>query len=493
MASFDILKQVQQNKLLVFAVIGYVLIQLIFFPQMYLSTDEHNYLKNSVLLSEGKISITDSAYASRASVYTNQGYVASHFIGRSIFMVPFIFFGLLGIMFSGLVIHLLNFILVILLLKKFKIPDFYSLFYLFYPAFIWSSRTLYAELLVLTGLLAGFYFFTSLKQKHWLFSGFFFSLAVLVRYDTILALFAFVLPSIFYNRKKAFSLLLGAIPIGVLIMAFNSFVYGGIASTGYGSGTGLITSLLGHLFEVDHLIYGVILLILYPLLLISPFLIKKFSYKKEFAFLIIFYFLMNARFTEFLAFDFSIESALVMRLRYLIPVIGLLIIPYSVFVDSLIPKIKFKIPKITVPILILILLVGSAVMSAKHLDLINTRSNVLETIQEVIPEGSTVIGSSDDSIYFQKNIFGDRKYYNANLGQGLAGNPENISLSQVKTNNTYIMELHYGHRVDRTSSRQELIRVERMQIIDFIEKNNSKLELIYESFEPNTLRIYKWN
>ena len=146
MASFDILKQIQQNKLLVFVVVVYVLIQFIFFPQMYLSTDEHNYLKNSVLLSEGKISISDSAYASRASVYTNQGYVASHFIGRSIFIIPFIFFGLIGVMFSGLIIHLLNFILVILLLRKFKIPDFYSLLYLFYPAFIWSSRTLYAEL-----------------------------------------------------------------------------------------------------------------------------------------------------------------------------------------------------------------------------------------------------------------------------------------------------------------------------------------------------------
>ena len=493
MASFDILKQIQQNKLLVFVVIGYILIQLIFFPQMYLSTDEHNYLKNSVLLSEGKITIGDSAYASRASIYTPQGYVASHFIGRSLFMIPFIFFGLTGVMLSGLVIHLLNFILVSLLLRKFKISDFYSLLYLFFPAFIWSSRTLYGELLVLTGLLAGFYFFISSKQKQWVFSGLFFSLAVLTRYDAILAFGAFVLPSLFNNRKKAISLILGAFPVGVGIMLFNTFVYGGLASTGYGSGTGFIASLLGHLFEIDYLIYGIILLILYPLLLISPFLNKKFSYKKEFALFIIFYFLLNARFTEFLAFDFSIESALVMRLRYLIPLIGLLIIPYCIFADSLIQKIKFKIPKIMVPILILILLVGSAFMSVKHSDLINIRSTALDTIQEVIPENSTVIGSSDDSIYFQKNIFGDRKYYNVNLEQGLAGNPENISLSQIKTNTTYVMELHYGNRVDRNSSRQDLIESERMQIVEFIEQNTSELELIYESFEPNTLRIYKWN
>ncbi|MCR4368477.1 MAG: glycosyltransferase family 39 protein [archaeon] len=481
------------SRLILGVAAAFVLIQLVFFPHMYLAIDEHEYLKNASLISQGAFGETNPGYACRSNVYNENGYISNYFIGRSLFLLPFLPFGFDAIMLSGTFIHLINLLLIALLLSRLGVRKIYSLLYLFYPVLLWSSRTLYPELLVLTGFLAGTYFYLGQKNRDWVLSGFFFGLSVLARYDAIFGLVAFAIPAFFADRKKFALFLAGAAPIGLLILTFNSVAYSGALNTGYGSGVGLLASVLKGVIDIDHIFYAIILLVFYPLLLASPYLSKGFVLKKEFALLTIFYFVLNAKFTSFLAFDFSLQSAFVARLRYLIPLIGLLMVPYAFLISETLSRKKIELPKKAIYAVIILMLAGAAFASSEHTKLLGTRSGVLDEIRANIPEGSIVIGSSDDCIFFQKNFFGDRKYYNVDLGQDLATNPEKISLESLRGKNTYVLELRYGHRSANTGERQDIVDAERAKMSDFIEANKGSLELIYESSSPNQVAIYRWD
>ncbi len=319
--------------LLGFFVLAYFSLNILFFPSYYFSIDEHNYVKGSFLLREGKFAEKDPGFACRSGVFTNDGYVSSQFIGRSLFLVPFTFLGLEGVMLSGLVIHALNFFLIVLLLRRFSLSPLFSVLYLVYPAFILTSRGIYAELLVLTCLLAGLYFYLGKRLLDNFIAGFFLGLAILVRYDAFLALISFAVVLLFNKTdfsqikldlsfvrslswKEFFSLILGSLPIIVFLLIFNGFVYSGVLNTGYGSGFKLIASLFSSIIDDDNLLYPFLLLIFYPLLIVSPFLSKNFPLKREYFLLIISYFLINSAFTEFFAFDFSLEKSFTARLRY---------------------------------------------------------------------------------------------------------------------------------------------------------------------------------
>lgn len=483
---------IQDDAKLIFATVAiFVLLQAVFFPTMYVSIDEHEYIKNSFLLTNWQVGEKDAGYACRASLYNQNGYVSSQFMGRSIFLLPFLPFGLFGIMASGLLIHLANFAIVFLVLKRLGVPRIFSLLYLLYPAFVWSSRTVYPELLVLTGFLAGLYFFLGSNIKDWLLAGFFFSTAVLTRYDAIFGLAAFITPSLFSNRKKAILIAAGAVPIGAFILLFNTTAYSGALGSGHAVGISLLSYLFAGIFDIDNLIYFAILVLIYPLMLLSPYISKRFPLKAEYFLFSVVYFAFNSAFTSFLAFPFSLESVLTSRLRYLIPLIGLLLIPYAYFVSTLVKRVKFNVPRTVVFALIVLMLSGAGVLSYKHSSLLGTRTAVLDAIYAHTPEGAIIIGSSDDCIYFQRHLFPDRKYYNVDLSQDLANNPEKLSLGQLKSPDTYVVDISYSYLVGRKSDRQGVIDSERKKMQDFLSQNKESLVLIHESSAG--VRVYQWN
>lgn len=487
------------NKYLLGFLLVYLAVQIVFFPQFYAAIDEHEYIKNSVLLSQGHFNLAQPApeYACRANLYTDSGYVSSYFVGKSIFLIPFLLGGINLILASGLVNHLINFFLIILILRKLKINELFSLLYILFPTFVYLSRTLFPELLVLTCFLAGLYFFISEKKKDWLLSGLFFAAAGVVRYDALLGLAAFVIPSLPRNRQKAFTMIAGSILPIIFIFAFNSFVYGGALNTGYGTGAGLLKSLTRGIFDVDLLIYAIILLLFYPLMLASPFISKKFNLKAEYALAIAAYMVLSAAFTTFTAFQFGIGETLTARLRYLVPLIGLLIIPYASFLSEITEKYAkhfkgiFSAPNILV-VFFVFMLAGSAYLSSEHSKILGARSDAKEIIYSQTQARSTIIGSSDDCIYFQRGILEERKYYNADLKQDLAANPQNISLEKIDKSNLYILDLSYGYLSGRDSQRNEVINRERQKIKDFIKENKQNLELVYSEEKPNFLSIYRW-
>jgi len=480
------------NSRIALVLIAFIMLYALFFPVFYSSSDEQHILAKALQFRALKLGEKNPLNVCNAGKYTSNGYVYGHYLGRPLFLIPFTFFGLNAVMLSGLIIHLLNFALLLLIFKKLKIKQLFALLYLFYPVIFWQSRTLYAGILVLTGFLAAFYFYISNREKHWVLSGVFLGLAMLSRYDAALGIGAILLALLIKNRRKLLFVLAGFLPVLFAIVLFNTFTYGGALNTGYGeSGTGLLYSTIFGADIVSIIFYITMLLLLYPLMLATPYLSRRFNFKLEYAFFSIAYLFLAARYNPF-AFTLS-PFTLVLRMRYALPLAGMLLIPYGLFLQKIIEKYKRK-EKLLLACywsFIALLFVGTIFASAIHSKFLNERRTVFRQIYANTPENALIIGSSDDCMYFVNGFFPKRRYLNVNLKQGLAGNPQHLTLSQFIDNKTYVLDLQYSNRFGRKSLRQQTIERERKEIKEFIEKNKDRLKLVFEIGRPHYLKVYK--
>ncbi|MCX6802004.1 MAG: glycosyltransferase family 39 protein [Candidatus Diapherotrites archaeon] len=488
----------RDEKALLACAIAFTIVYAFFFPSFYSSADEHHFLATSLQLQQGAFGEKNAEQTCNAGSYSSNGYIYGQNIGRAISLIPFSFGGLPLAMLSGLLIHLLNFFILSVIFKKMKIRRIFALLYLFYPVIFWESRTLYAEPLVLTGLFTAFYFFISENRKHWALSGALMGLAVLSRYDAALGvgaiLLALLLKSLRSKKWEKFVFVLaGLLPVALAVLLFNMFAYGSPLGTGYGySGTMLLSSTIFGAEPISLLFYVGLLLAVYPLMLASPFVSKKFPYKLEFTLFSLAYLFLAARYPPFV-FNNSVFTVL-LRMRYALPLAGMLLIPYGVFLNELLEKFKAK-EKLLLAgywAIIAVLFAGSIYASAVHSDFLNGRSAVFGQIYSHTPENALVIGGSDDCMYFLNGFFPARRYLSVDLNQQLAGNPQNLRLENFIDGKTYVMDLRYSNREPGTGGRQDVTDAERKKVLDFIEKNNANLELVFETNVPHSLKIYKW-
>jgi hypothetical protein len=316
---------------------------------------------------------------------------------------------------------------------------------------------------------------------------------MLSRYDAALGIGAILLALLIKNRKKFLFVLAGFLPVLFTIVLFNTFTYGGALSTGYGeSGTGLLYSTIFGADIVSIVFYITMFLLLYPLMLASPYLLRKFNLKLEYALFSIAYLFLAARYNPF-HFDISLFT-IPLRMRYALPLAGMLIIPYGLFLQKILEKYKNK-EKLLLTgywLFIALLFVGTLFASHVHAKFLNERRTVFEQIYANTPENALIIGSSDDCMYFLNGVFPKRRYLNIDLEQGLAGNPQHLTIEQFIDDKTYVLELRYGNRLGRESVRQQTIEKEREKIKEFIEKNKDRLQLVFETSKPHYLKIYKW-
>ncbi len=470
-----------------FSMLAFAVLFLAFFPQIYGSIDEHTLLKNALLLRGGSIAEPNPEFACRSNIYTSAGFVSAQFIGKSIFLIPFTFFGLAGAMLSGLFIHLLNAAIFFLILRRLKIDARLSLLYLFFPVMLWEARTLYSELLVLTAFLAAFYFYIHSTKYSAHLSGFFFGLAILVRYDAAAGFIAFALPLAFNERKKLVELCIGFVPVAAAIFIFNSFAYGSPLSTGYGSGASIVGS-LASISVPTLLAYVLILALLFPLMLPSPLWFQKRQFLLQFALVSAAYLVLTSRFTNFFAFPLTLESTLVARLRYLVPLIGLLLIPYAELLQSAIEKIRID-KKTIFGAALLVMVAGGAYASYAHHNFTQSRYETYQQIEQNIPSGALIVGSSDDCMYSMAEDLQRARYLNVMPQNDLGPEGKKISVLGRASPGTYFISLAYPQK---ESGRQATIDKERAQMADFISKNSAHLEKVFETQKPFGLGIYLW-
>lgn len=451
-----------------------------FFPSFYTSTDEHEFLKASVAFSNLDF-FEENRELSCNGTSTEFGYLPRSFYLKPIFMVPFQFFGLAGVMLSGLVIHLLNFFILAAIFRKMKIDLRFLVLYLFFPAFVWSARTIFAELLVVTFLLLSYYFYTANKKRLFV-SGLFFGFAFLTRFEVALAFLAFLIPLLYdWVKDKKFEkpvyFAAGFVPSALFFLISNFLIFGNPFRTVYGSSVNHATGALAQQLYLPLLpkmiLFALLLLLVYPLMLLVPFFAKE--NKRQLVLLTFSYLFFTSKFGGF--FPFGIGT-----FRYLIPLIALLLIPYSKILQSLLEKFNLMKPKIFYLVLIPFIL-AAVFVSYSHSEVLDNRYATFNIIHDNTPDGSLVIGSSDDCIYFQKNFFPNKSYMEIN--EYLETGPD------LEYENIYFVTLSYSYRADRDSSRQDIIESERKPIYDFIEENQDGLKKVFSTTDPNQVDIYK--
>src|SRR3989344_2646951 len=289
---------VKRHLLVCLAAVFFVVLFAAFFPGFYASIDEHEYLKNASLLVQGKV-VNASPLDYCGGIKDELNYRSTYYLGKSVFLVPFLPFGLNGAMLSGLLIHLLNATILFLIFRRLKIDARFVLLYLFFPAFVWNGRTLNPELLVLTAALAGTFFFLGGKEgkgfwsKSDVWSGFFFGLAALVRFDQVILFAGYALVRLKEDRKRFLSLPLSLLVVVSFILAINSAFYGGPLNRP--TGRNVVSYYLVGQNEYTYPFYGFtvsslvanlavwvgIFLVAYPLMLLSPAFVLWFNRRRE--------------------------------------------------------------------------------------------------------------------------------------------------------------------------------------------------------------------
>lgn len=467
-----------ERKLVVAGIVLFVLIHLLFFPSFFAAADEHEYLKNAFLLREGTLTETDPTGVCKGT-FNGQGYTSHFFIGRSLFLIPFTFFGFGAVMLSGLIIHLLNMGMFYAILKKLGSRPIYSLFYLLYPALYWEARTLNSELLVLTGLLAGVYFYLSEKKRDHMLSGIFFGLSSLVRYEAILLIFPFFLIPLIRNRKKFLLLAAGFVPVALLILWTNSLFYGGALSTGYGNPFNQLTEIGGNPHFWENLgKFFFLLSIAYPLLIFSPAFSK--TLRAELILASLFFLIFYAENASVAVFPTFHPTAFTGQLRYVVPLIGLLMLSYPPFFEMILRKIRLP-RKYALFAVLAALFILFIVATSVHSQFLEGRRSVFDQIYSHTEKGSLLIGSADDCNYVLNNIFEERHYRDVKS--------ENLPAFIQEYQHVYVLDISYS-TVDPSTERGAVALAERQAIKDFIQ-NNRSLEKIFSSSSPHHVEIYR--
>lgn len=468
------------RNVVIFTVLIFIAMFFLTFPSYFASVDEHEYLKNSFLLQRGTLAETEKTEAC-VGKFNGEGYVSQYFIGRSLFLIPFTWFGFGAVMLSGLIIHLLNMLLFYKIFEKLGHNPLYSIFYLLYPAFLWEARTLNNELLVLTGILAGVFFYLSEKRSHQLLSGFMLGLTALVRQEALLISLAFFLIPLIKKRDKFLFMLSGFIPAFLLLLWTNSLFYGGVLSTGYGDPFSFVTDIGTNPLFFQNLGKFIFLLALaYPLMIFSPFLAKSKIRKEVIIASIIFiiFYSQNSGIAYFSTFH---PTAFTAQLRYVIPIIGLLLLTYPPLLERIMRKFRLPLKPTVISVIVVLFMIGG-IASLIHSNFLDGRYTVFNQIYANTDRGSLLIGSSDDCNYVLNEHFDDRAYLDVGT--------EGLESYMERYEHVYLLEISYS-TVDYSSIRGNVVKKERQKIADFIERREGNLELIFEMNTPNSLRIYR--
>ncbi len=474
----------KKNKIWVGGVFLFLLFFFIFYPPFWVSIDEHEYLKNAHLLVEnGTLFTSEPSLYCGGTLLENGQSISSYSIGRSIFLIPFTFLPFGFIFLSGLFLHLLNLVLLTLILRRKGVPSPYALLYLFFPLAAWEARTLFPELAVLSLFLSAYYFWSHQKMHTAFIAGLVVGFSVFFRIDAVLGPLAFFIHALFRERRLVLPLIAGGLLPALLFFGFNTTLYGSPFSTGYGSALDQVGVSLNPEFFINLFTYLPLLFLALPFSLYAA--LKDRNDWVFFSVLIGGTVLFFSHFTNFWHFPFSIPLTFTARLRYFLPLLGLLFIPtltlFHQWYSNTVVRKKIE-PYLHVGILIFFLMagIGLVALNHSHYQLAAPRAEVGEWIHSTIPSGATVIGTADDCIYFLPPIFGEKYYHKVDQIQ-----------STVLPSTYYVLEIEYLSQTGKDGVRQETVAAERKKLSDFIAAHAGELTPVLVKNEQYHLTIWK--
>ncbi len=429
-----------------------------FYPLNTSIVDETAYLSMAYTFQNGYCFYEEAGIESApASVVVNGHLISRYPPGNSILLVPFTKINWKWSFIRNYILMISGYIIFIIILKHFQLPLYYALLFLFHPSLVLYSRTIMSDIPATVFCLAGLLF---LVKKRILFSGLFFGAGVAIRYPVIII--PATLGLIFLYKKEfgdffrfTIGIFIGIIPLLLYHLYCFGAIIGPINENIIGISTTNLPPILGQ--------FLIFLNILYPLLLIIPFMSKL---KEKYLFIA-----PAIIFLLFFSLQYYIDTgkyfyeSIIRGQRYTLPIIPFLLVPYIEVLD----RIRYL--KRFLPICFIILIILSTVIHYKHQLFLKQQLDYQNKLYKYTENADLIICNKD--IYELLNPFVKPIHWLAFESEG------KISSVNIPANNKKI----YFACLARRGEIKNLF-------LKFLENFSAKKEIYYED-TPYYFSIYK--
>ena len=433
------------NKHFIIAIVFILISFFIFYPSFYTTSDERDYIENSYLIEQGRLVKEDKQCFDGASCgyYNGEGYISKYNLGLSFILLPFVALDWRITFFISIIVFIAGLYIFKRLLQRRSVRSEFIYLYALFPVFVYYSRKAMTEVFTLTLIMLIYYLlFEKYEGKTWLreliykyryvIVGALSGITVLIKYTNVI----FIIPLLIYwviinfkskvisntgesiflgtenskDRtvrwiKDILKVILGGLPFLIIFLVINYVFYGSPIRSGYFFSKEELL-IVPSLIIPQGVKYILILLMIYPGLLFIGFFSK---YKHRFL-------IQALLFISVLAFvgfpGYAFTSGIldfIVGIRFVIPVLGLVLLIYSEALDRLLNLIKYKsLVNIAFGIVVIVLIANMFVMTY----IFNGR------VKELARKSAEIYKSVEDGGNYYSNDIEDRKLLNEAFKQG---------------------------------------------------------------------------
>lgn len=444
-----------ETRILIASVLFYVACYLFFYPPIYAFRDEASYLTMSYLYRHGQIGVDLLQFPLTMTVLSKGRMVCDYPPGQSLFLSLFTWLHWRVGFLAGLTAHLVGFFFFCKLLKRFGVSTFFAILYLFFPSFVFFSRTIMSDIPSMTLLLAAYYFYDSYKIQNKALSGTLFGISLFFRLSNVIpaAVFGLFLTFRSLRQRQWRPWLAFSIPIAIAFLLqgyWNNLVFGSPFSSGRAPEyTGLI--LFSWNFIGGQLMhYLPSLLIMYPFMLLSPLLATKTRTPESLCAILAVFLLYG-----FYYFHDTFARPLwtsIFGIRFLFPILPFFLLYYSEAMERLLKKCSFSIKTAFQTSLVVILLVSNFAVNMKHQRVLAHQAELKDLIYENTESDATIIYDLN-TLELLQGIWGKRRYI---LSQDAMAVER--AFQSASSENTYVVtrDVTYGQGIEAKGLSNEL-------------------------------------
>lgn len=496
------------------AATSFIIIYLLFYPTFYTFVDENEYLRGSYLLSQSKIILREPYKQYRYLPFTEpcdndkpcfseMHYSNKYPPGMFLLLLPFtIISWKLGFILS-LIAHIASFYLLVKILRKLNINEYFALLYLFFPGIVFFSRTMMSELASIFFILLSFYFYIKENKKDKIMAGIFTGAAILIRYTNVIFFIALSIAIFLRGLKEAkwrFNLgnilnkfaadyllfLFSFIPFLILLLFYNKYAYNGFLNFGYTLKTSGIGVVLFKSFYTYFKYIGA-LLVIYPLMLLAP-IFYKGKYKLE---IILSTYLFLIVFGMQDLFHYDILKNLIIGPRYMFPVLPLMLIAYfeilSNIMDRSINRLKLKTwfsANLFIIFIVMVLFVLSIIITNAQYNYSSNLGSIKDTIYNTLPSGSVIYGELFEMMFINEHF--------GNLDAMTTAYTPFLQHIGRSSNKEFIIDISSKYDDDLLKNPRDLVKmsISKSRILVYINDLHAKL-YAEKKIKGNTIRIYE--
>jgi hypothetical protein len=401
-----------ESWILAAAAAAFVLLYFFFYPSIFAYRDEGNYLSMAYALREGAFSIPIFKIPIQAFFMVGERIAPVYPWGNALALVPWTFAGWHAVFLHGLIWHLAGGFLIFKLAGVFKInPRLAALLYLFYPSFVFYSRTLMSDIpsMVLT-LAASYFYFKAIPS--FTLAGIFLGIGYLFRTSNLFVILPFGAILLWRAlRHKEFrplaSFSVGILPCFALQFALQYLTYGDPFKSGYTGGMPFSAYFSIQYARENLSHYLLNLLLCYPLMLILFFFSKPVRRPEILGLLAV----LLGFFTVYYFHDAFPGKMLTLFFgnRYLFPVIPFLILGYAGTAEKITGPLPLTLRRFLFTGAAILLMASGFIVSRGHQEALRGQLEMKEAIYTHTPPGSILIYDNNSAELLQY-AWGKRTY-----------------------------------------------------------------------------------